>query len=147
MKQTTFATTGFEKYDKKTRRQRFLDDMERVVPWSSAYCASELSRTRGRLTVLPMQTGASLKGPFSAAWRDILFVDARGRVVALSLNAPPHLEEGGPAQTTSVLARYLIELAPGRASELRIRIGDKLEFPRHLHADEIPRAPCAYVVR
>jgi len=34
MKQATFATVGFERYGKTTRRSAFLAEMERVVPWS-----------------------------------------------------------------------------------------------------------------
>ncbi len=33
MRQQTFAEAGFEKHRKPTRREQFLDDMERVVPW------------------------------------------------------------------------------------------------------------------
>ena len=33
MKQTTFASSGFERYAKTTRRAAFLAEMERVVPW------------------------------------------------------------------------------------------------------------------
>ena len=32
--QATFATAGFEAYHKPTRRERFLAEMERVVPWA-----------------------------------------------------------------------------------------------------------------
>ena len=36
MKQTTFATaTGFERFRKTTRREGFLAEMDRVVPWAS----------------------------------------------------------------------------------------------------------------
>ena len=38
MKQLTLATVGFERYAKTTRRTAFLDEMDRVVPWS-ALCA------------------------------------------------------------------------------------------------------------
>ena len=38
MKQLTLATVGFERYAKTTRRTVFLDEMDRVVPWS-ALCA------------------------------------------------------------------------------------------------------------
>src|SRR5215472_9546819 len=38
MKQVTLATVGFERYAKTTRRATFLDEMDRVVPWS-ALCA------------------------------------------------------------------------------------------------------------
>ena len=34
MKQMTLAASGFEKYAKTTRREKFLDEMNRVVPWS-----------------------------------------------------------------------------------------------------------------
>ena len=34
MKQLTLATSGFEKYSKTTRRAIFLNEMDRVVPWS-----------------------------------------------------------------------------------------------------------------
>ena len=33
MRQMTFATAGFERYSKTTRRMAFLAEMERVVPW------------------------------------------------------------------------------------------------------------------
>ncbi|MET1082387.1 MAG: IS5 family transposase [Burkholderiales bacterium] len=33
-KQMTLASTGFEKYAKKTRRAQFLAEMDRVVPWA-----------------------------------------------------------------------------------------------------------------
>src|SRR5215471_16933201 len=38
MKQLTLAAVGFERYAKMTRREAFLAEMERVVPWS-ALCA------------------------------------------------------------------------------------------------------------
>ncbi|MGH8274466.1 MAG: IS5 family transposase [Gammaproteobacteria bacterium] len=34
MRQGSLAEEGFEKYRKPTRRERFLDEMERVVPWA-----------------------------------------------------------------------------------------------------------------
>lgn len=33
MRQDTFSDSGFEKYHKKTRRQQFLEDMEKIIPW------------------------------------------------------------------------------------------------------------------
>jgi len=90
----------------------------------SVYCVTELSATQGRLTVLPMQTGVSLNGPFSAASRDILFLDEHGRIVVLSRGAPPYITGGGPGKTVSVLARYFIELVPGQASKFNLHVGD-----------------------
>jgi IS5 family transposase len=34
MKQTTFAMTGFEKHHKTTRREKFLTEMDEIVPWA-----------------------------------------------------------------------------------------------------------------
>ena len=34
MKQTTLAEGGFEKFAKTTRREAFLAEMDRVVPWA-----------------------------------------------------------------------------------------------------------------
>tara|TARA_R110001592_G_scaffold260403_1_gene525095 strand:+ start:232791 stop:233063 length:273 start_codon:yes stop_codon:yes gene_type:complete len=33
VRQDTFNNSGFEKYHKKTRRQQFLEDMEKIIPW------------------------------------------------------------------------------------------------------------------
>jgi len=33
MRQRTLAEEGFEKFRKPTRRERFLTDMDRIIPW------------------------------------------------------------------------------------------------------------------
>ena len=33
MRQQTFADEGFERYRKPTRREQFLDEMNRIIPW------------------------------------------------------------------------------------------------------------------
>jgi hypothetical protein len=33
VRQDTLNDSGFEKYRKKTRRQQFLEDMEKIIPW------------------------------------------------------------------------------------------------------------------
>jgi len=38
MRQQTFASDDVERYRKATRRERFLGEMERVVPWAK-WCA------------------------------------------------------------------------------------------------------------
>ena len=35
MRQSTLAEAGFQRYSKRTRRERFLEEMERVVPWKA----------------------------------------------------------------------------------------------------------------
>jgi len=34
MRQQTLAEEGFEKYRKPTRREQFLDEMDRIIPWA-----------------------------------------------------------------------------------------------------------------
>ncbi len=34
MRQPMFSETGFEKYRKKTRKEQFLEEMERIIPWT-----------------------------------------------------------------------------------------------------------------
>ena len=34
MLQATFSGAGFDKYRKQTRKERFLDDMEKIIPWA-----------------------------------------------------------------------------------------------------------------
>lgn len=41
MRQQSLSTTGFEKYQKQTRRARFLSDMDRVVPWEELAAVME----------------------------------------------------------------------------------------------------------
>jgi len=41
MHQTSFSNNGFDHYRKKTRRERFLEDMETVIPWKERCDAIE----------------------------------------------------------------------------------------------------------
>lgn len=41
MKQKSLAESGFEKYRKKTRKERFLDEMELIIPWQELAGAVE----------------------------------------------------------------------------------------------------------
>ena len=34
LRQTTLSDAGFDKYRKQTRKERFLDDMEKIIPWA-----------------------------------------------------------------------------------------------------------------
>ncbi len=44
MKQTTFASLALERKKKQTRRERFLTEMEKVVPWAALLAAIESMR-------------------------------------------------------------------------------------------------------
>ncbi len=41
MRQQTFAKESFEKFRKKTRKEQFLDEMERIIPWQELTAAIE----------------------------------------------------------------------------------------------------------
>jgi IS5 family transposase len=41
MQQQTFAEASFEQYRKPTRRERFLEEMNRVVPWAELVAVIE----------------------------------------------------------------------------------------------------------
>ena len=41
MRQQTFAEESFEKFRKKTRKEQFLDEMERIIPWQELTAAIE----------------------------------------------------------------------------------------------------------
>ena len=52
MQQQTFAEVTFEQYRKPTRRERFLDEMNRVVPWSNLVAAIEPVIRRQRIVAV-----------------------------------------------------------------------------------------------
>ena len=45
--QTLAAQTGFEKYGRKSKRERFLDEMEQVVPWAELQALVEPHYPKG----------------------------------------------------------------------------------------------------
>jgi len=48
MRQQTLATqTGFEKYGRKSKRERFLEEMEQVVPWAELEALVEAHYPKG----------------------------------------------------------------------------------------------------
>lgn len=47
MHQQTFAEITFEQYRKPTRRERFFDEMNRVVPWAELVAALSRCIPRG----------------------------------------------------------------------------------------------------
>ena len=55
MRQSTMAEAGFQRYRKRTRRERFLQEMERVVPWKAPQAREFIQEKGGR------------HGPLSAA--------------------------------------------------------------------------------
>ena len=42
MRQIALSDAGFDRFRKKTRKERFLDDMEKIIPWAELAEAIEL---------------------------------------------------------------------------------------------------------
>jgi hypothetical protein len=69
MKQTTFASLAFERKKKQTRRERFLAEMETVVPWAALLSVIEPHYPRtGRRGRPPMPLATMLRIYFMQQW-------------------------------------------------------------------------------
>ena len=59
MKQTTFASLSYQSKKKQTRRERFLAEMDQVVPWAQLIALIEphySNKGRRRRTPMPLQS-------------------------------------------------------------------------------------------
>lgn len=60
---------------------------------------------------------------------DILFIDAAGRIINIQDNAPPCAPPRHcPTYRSAAPAKYVLEIAGGRAQALDIRAGDQVHF-------------------
>ena len=113
MRQMSFAEAGFDRFRKKTRRRRFLEEMDRVVPWD-ALCAAIApvypKRGRGRP---PVELERMLRIYFLQQWFDLsdpgveeaLYEsDSMRRFVGIDLG-----RERAPDETTVCKFRHLLE--------------------------------------
>jgi len=128
--QQTFAEASFEQYRKSTRRERFLDEMNRVVPWVELVAVIEPVYPKadgpGRppvgiermLRVLCLQQWFNLSDP---AVEEALY-DSRAmrRFVGIDLGREPV-----PDETTICKFRHLLE-AHQLGQQLFARIGEYL---------------------
>jgi IS5 family transposase len=132
MRQITLATAGFERYAKTTRREVFLGEMERVVPWSALCAVIEPFYPKpgnGRppigvermLRIYMLQQWFNLSDPgVEEALYDSL---AMRRFVGIDLGREPV-----PDETTMCRFRHLLE-----AHGLGRRLFDQVQ--RHLAAN------------
>jgi IS5 family transposase len=130
MRQQTFADVSFEQYRKPTRRERFLDEMTRVVPWADLVAAIEpvypQAEGPGRppvgvermLRLHCLQQWFNLSDP---AVEEALY-DSRAmrQFVGLDLGREPV-----PDETTICKFRHLLE-AHDIGKQLFVRIGEYL---------------------
>jgi IS5 family transposase len=130
MQQQTFAEVSFEQYRKSTRRERFLDEMTRVVPWAELVAVIEPVYPKadgpGRppvgiermLRLHCLQQWFNLSDP---AVEEALY-DSRAmrQFVGIDLGREP-----GPDETTICKFRHLLE-AHQIGAQLFARIGAHL---------------------
>ncbi len=66
--QTLAAQTGFEKYGRKTKRERFLEEMEQVVPWTGLRALVEPHYPNGENGRPPVGLSIMLRVYFLQQW-------------------------------------------------------------------------------
>ena len=66
--QSLAAQSGFERYGKKTRREQFLEEMERVVPWAELEALVQPYYPKGENGHPPMGLSVTLRIHFLQQW-------------------------------------------------------------------------------
>src|SRR6266853_479177 len=66
--QTLAAQTGFEKYGRKSKRERFLEEMEQVVPWAEVQALVEPHYPKGENGRPPVGLSLMLRVYFLQQW-------------------------------------------------------------------------------
>jgi IS5 family transposase len=113
MRQMTFTSVGFEVHGKRTRRQRFLDEMNGIVPWGKLCRLIEPHYPKGDRGRPPIGIERMLRIYFLQVWfnlsdpgvEDALYDSAAMRdFVGIDLGREP-----APDETTICKFRHLIE--------------------------------------
>ncbi len=77
--QTLAAQTGFEKYGRKTKRERFLEEMEQVVPWTELEALVEPHYPKGENGRPPVGLGIMLRMYFLQQWFNLWIRERKKR--------------------------------------------------------------------
>lgn len=114
MRQQTLATqTGFEKYGRKSKRERFLDEMEQIVPWAELEVLVERHYPKGENGRPPVGLGIMLRVYFLQQWFNLSDPGAEDalyespvlrRFVGIDLGRAP-----APDESTILQFRHLLE--------------------------------------
>jgi IS5 family transposase len=114
MKQRSFASLSFDSKKKPTRREKFLAEMDRVVPWAALLALIEPSYpTAGRRGRPPMAASTMLRIHFMQQWyalsdpamEDALYeIESMRRFAGVELN-----EDAIPDETTILKFRRFLE--------------------------------------
>lgn len=130
MKQTTLAEGGFEKYAKTTRRAAFLQEMDRVVPWSELGALIEPHYPKAGRGRPPIGLQRMLRLHFLQQWfnlsdpglEDALYdSNAMRQFVGIDLGREPV-----PDETTVCKFRHLLE-QHGLGEQIFSRVGQLLQ--------------------
>jgi len=114
MKQKSFASIAFEQKKKQTRRERFLEEMEAVIPWAELLAVIEPHYPKsGRRGRQPMPLETMLRIYFMQQWYALsdpgmedalLEIESMRRFAGLEL-----IEDAMPDETTILHFRHLLE--------------------------------------
>lgn len=88
MKQTTFASVAWEKKGKVTRRERFLAEMDAVIPWSRLLALIEPHYPKAGNGTQPKPMEQMLRIYFMQNWFNLSDPQARGLAVRHRVDAP-----------------------------------------------------------
>ena len=108
MKQTTFATTGFELVTKRTRKDEFLEEMSPIVLWSELLAMIQTFAPANKTRRPPFPTFTLLRLTYMQQWFGL---------------SDPAMEE---AFYDMVLFRELAQLDPGLMLNADTEVGDTL---------------------
>ena len=113
MKQMTLAVAGFEKHGKPTRREKFLAEMERVVPWARLCALIEPHYPKGHRGRPPIGLERMLRIHLVQHWfnlSDPALEDALIDIPCLRVFVGIDLgREAAPDETTICKFRHLLE--------------------------------------
>jgi transposase, IS5 family len=111
--QTLAMQTGFERYGRKSKREEFLDEMERVVPWAELQALIERHYPRGENGRPPVGLSIMLRVYFLQQWFNLSDPGAEEalyespvlrRFAGVDLGRAP-----APDETTILQFRHLLE--------------------------------------
>ncbi len=113
MKQTTFASAAWDKKGKVTRRERFLGEMDQVIPWGQIVALIEPHYPRAGSGTQPLPLERMLRIYFMQQWfnlsdpamEDTLYdSESMRRFAGIEL-----VEDGVPDESTILRFRHLLE--------------------------------------
>src|ERR1019366_8241242 len=128
--QTLAAQTGFEKYGRKTKRERFLEEMEQVVPWVELQALVEPHYPKGENGRPPVGLSIMLRVYFLQQWFNLSDPGAEDalyespvlrRFVGIDLGRAPVPDESTILQFRHLLEKHELGGATLNAANLHLQ--------------------------